>query len=931
MSASRYESRGPLVGNTSGRQFSLDWGDQSHVRELRVWYRLLESTSVAAAPVGATDWRGPVVIPQGHTIEGVPTDFGDRFPAIRCIQIMWRTPDGRTIASPPLGPVPIGHDTRPTPHDAAVIVAEGAAINGIFGYRGEDWIHGIGLIDQDGRLQMMGSEVGTAFSWELRDEKDFRPLATGVFGYTDRTGLSGVGLRYTRDGLEPARIPCGPGGRVVPRVDAGKPPQHDHERIPNAPSETLANAERIAHTGLPTPESKRPNPNYRRVDVRRIDQWDDVVFLHAVDGSTTDYRYNGRARNPETHQLTDTYVTLDGTILTVDFGPNQRVTVPDGTSFSAPSVPLPAASDGPTWDNIFGLDSRVDYLAWSTRGLDISRLAPFNFQEATGVLQQEVFKAPAPGSRDFHIADNGKAVVVPNGWQFVGDVAGTTKGRTASSFSEEETRLTWATSLGISAEGDALGAKLAYKNNSKAHAELSASSSGKIVTTTTEKVQISHSLVVDLATVALADGFRAAVEQLAKQPTQAGIEELIARFGSHFAFAVTFGSKSWEQRHETEESVADSMTHGSSQDQSIEAGYHGAVGGASVSVSVGGESSSNASTKRGTGSEVSSSGSAGTDAEPVPILLEVEQLTHLLTPVFFDDPYVYEDLKSEIIEYFATGSFDLGETYDENRQELRFDIAPARIVDRWEGQRTTRFDGTTTPAATTYWIHNGMRWETPADVGIFLANMPLINFSASSFPPSSRPPTSEGKAMFATGSDERLWWIRGGKRHLVRSQRPAEQDFEELNRFFYLPNGSFPATPEMLTAIPESGESVTMVGKLLRDSRTSEVWWVGEDQLLHPVPSTVVVEVLGGWELVAVVSSSEMARLPRSTIPASVEGKMIKTAGGTDSDVVWVIHRHRRHRIRTPLGIRKRGGFQQVAVVASEVRDWFPDSGEDAL
>ena len=849
-------------------------------------------------------------------------EVGQTLTVVRAFQVTWRTAAGELFVSPVVG----GIDPNSVDPDEVVALGEDDVVNGLYGYQ-SGLIHSIGIATQDGRLELTGG-VPMGDWYELipakvldRRGEDIGPLnprACGLFGHYDRLAIRGIGVRFMVDGRGPTAITSASGLRIVPTVDAGRPPRLDEDRVPKAPSETDQNAGRIDHVGDPTPESKRPNPNHRRVDVRRIDQWDDTLVVSTLDGTVSSHAFEAHRADPGSGEPVDSYGSVE-----VHLGAELRVVFEDGSVYTAAPRPAPAAQDGPTWDNVFSLNERVDYLAWAFRGIDISRLAPFNLQEASGALGQEVFRSPPPGSRDFHVATNGKATVVPNGWQFAGDVSGTNKGRTTSAFSDEESRQTWATSLGISAEGDAFGAKVAYKNNSKAHGELSSASSGKTVSTITETMNLSHNIVVDLATVQLAPAFRSAVASLALDPRPERIMEFFGRFGTHYAHAISFGSKAWEQRHETEESVSESMTHGTSQEQSLDVGFHTPEGGGSASVSGSTDQESSDSSKSGSGLDVSSRGSVGSESEPVPVLLEVEDLTHLLSPVFFQDPLVYDDLRTEIDGFLD--DFPSGFDYDDDvGADLSFDIAPAATIVAWEGF-LVRKDANSAPDA---WIHSGLSYEISAESRPFLTIGPVRERRSSAFPPSPTPPSIEGKTIFGVSPDQRSWWVRGGKRHLVRTQPPDPEDREEMKRFFYLSGIGGSATADIITKHPESGEQVTIAGKMLREKDSMTVWWVDADHVLRPVPSEVVVEVLGGWELVSTVNSFANYRLTSSTTPASVEGKMVRVA--TDQKV-YVISRRKRHRVRTDLAIRKRGGWQQVAVVQPEVMDWFPDSGVDAL
>ncbi len=888
MTVPRFVRRAKMAGSANGRQFIVEWGEQSRVRSLRAWRAEVRRNSIDAAQAQQPSFR-------------MPTDLESYFAAIGAFQVVFEAEDGSLLESPVVGPAPFDGQGRAKRHDFEISIDEGQIVNGLVAYVAVGRVCGLALVTQTEELRTIGTPVGYRREWVLGQYIGFpNGLIAGMFGYFDETGITGIGLRCVIDGVGPAPMPCGPDGRIVRTIDAGRPPRHAEP--PKAPSELTT---RIDHLGPPTPDVLLPNARHQRVDVQRVDLWDDTLHVHRLDGSTQTYDFDRRMVDLDARRLRDVYTDSDGETLTVHLVSGDAwIEFPDHSTYRQPPLPAPAASDGPTWDNVFSIDHRVDYLSFAFRGLDVSRMAPFDFQAATGVLQQEIFKGPAPGSRDFHIGTNGKATVVPNGWWFAGDVSGGTNARTTSAFSEEESRQTWATSLGVSADAEVAGAKVAYTNNSAAHGALSNASTGKVVSTIKEVMEVDHTIIVDLATVQLSDAFRASAAQTAADPTDDAVREFIERFGMHFAYAITFGSKSWEQRHETEESVADSMTQGSSQSQSVEAGYHSAAGGASASVSWGSEGESSESTKRGTGSDVSSAGSVGSAAEPVPILLDIEEITHLLSPVFFDDPQIYVGLRARVD--FLLNQFPDG--FDDSKAALDFDIAPVEINGRFNGG-IYNFGGTATEFA-----YNGVRYPEPT-----VASTSRVAPSVAERYLRSESPLGPEGARFTSGGAD--WWVRGGHRHRI-----TDSSLKDL-----LPPASdrpgFDPVQAMRT-FPDSGVPASAEGKLLCVTGSSrEVWWINGGKR-HLVPSDVVAEVLGGWPMVGHVSQDRLEDFPMTTTPTSVEGKMIRLASTAD---VWVVHERKRFRVRAVTGIKKRGGWEQVAVVGQAVMDMFPDSGSDAL
>jgi hypothetical protein len=889
--------RGRRAGSRTGRQFSLEWGDQSQVRIVRVWHAALDHRAARE---------------QAASISGLhlPDDVDSGSPAIAAFQVVWQAEDGSFLHSPVIGSPPFDTDGVAMRHDAETRLETGEIVNGMVVFHTIEQVTGLAVVTQSGPLPVLGTPVGFRRESTLTSERSRigAELVTGVYGFWEHPVLTGFGVRYTVGGVGPVGPPAGPGGRIVRATDAGTPPALAEP--PKAPGETI---DRVDHLGAPTPATMIPNGRHRRLDVRRVDLWDDELYVHHLDGAPDVYTFRGRGVDSEAQRLREVYTGDQGTLVVHLATADSWIEFPREPVFVPPVPPTAASPDGPTWDNVFSLDHRVDYLAWIFRGLDISRMEPFDFQAATGVLRQEVFEAPAPGSRDFHVAMNGKATVVPNGWWFMGDVTGGTNARTTSSFSDEESRRTWATSLGISAEAEGAGAKVAYSNNSSAHDALTRASSDKVVSTISEIMEIDHHVVVDLATVELSDGFRRAVAQTAASPTDEALRLLAERFGMFFAYAVTFGSKSWEQRHETEASVADSMTHGTSQNQSVSAGFQAPVGGVSGSVSVGADDERAASTKRGTGSDVSATGSVGSASEPVPILLDIEPLTHLLSPVFFDDPAVYIGLRQRFeafLDSHPDGSFDT------TTSSLDFEIAPRHMARGRNGEQI-RVGSTGAPVE---YVYNGVRYPTDgAGISGQTGGRAISPEAGDLYSVSDHPINAEG-ALLRDGASN-AWFIRGGYRHRI----PEPVDFRLLPPTWRRPH--LPA----VTDFADSREPFTMEGKLLSvPSVSREVWWISGGKR-HLVPTEAVVEVLGGWQVVGGsdgdTTEELLEQFEPSRTPTSVDAKMIRLADGPE---VWVIHERQRFRVRNELGIRKRGGWQQVAVVPEEVAHWFPDSGLDA-
>ncbi len=183
MTVERFVRRTPLAGEPVGREFSLNWGDQSLVRELRVWF-VEDGESVAA------------------------------------FQVVWQTEAGGLLRSPILGQVRLGDDGSPVQPSAVTVLDEDDVVNGVYGTHGggSDLVNSIGLITQGGGRSPLGWSAGDNFLWQLSDmPEDYMPnaLVTGLYGRYDAAGLRAIGLRCTVDGEGPRLVRWGhrrPGG-----------------------------------------------------------------------------------------------------------------------------------------------------------------------------------------------------------------------------------------------------------------------------------------------------------------------------------------------------------------------------------------------------------------------------------------------------------------------------------------------------------------------------------------------------------------------------------------------------------------------------------------------------------------------------------------------------------------------------------------------
>ena len=194
-----------------------------------------------------------------------------------------------------------------------------------------------------------------------------------------------------------------------------------------------------------------------------------------------------------------------------------------------------------------------------------------------------------------------------------------------------------------------------------------------------------YALVLDKPFVRLSDEFVDAVEDARRYDRY---DELIERFGTHYPYAVTYGSAAKMTAEFTENTVA--SWENSSKDVNSQAGL--AIAGFGVSSSMGvfeenqqsNEQLNSAESKSfeavgGTGSFSQDGMASGT---PYPILADLRPLHELLSPLNFPgEPEVYTEVRGKLRDAIAAYLAQFGQELSDVRPEIErhYTITPTRI------------------------------------------------------------------------------------------------------------------------------------------------------------------------------------------------------------------------------------------------------------
>ena len=168
-----------------------------------------------------------------------------------------------------------------------------------------------------------------------------------------------------------------------------------------------------------------------------------------------------------------------------------------------------------------------------------------------------------------------------------------------------------------------------------------------------------HALILDPARVQLDAAFTAAVKraktELSQSNATSGLRALIADFGTHYTNSVIHGSRARSEKSISENAIERAVEKQWDIDAKNSATIKGVKVGLDASFGMGANSEFRKSTENTDSKTTVSSGTTSFDTEEVMvgedptrntvIALDLRPLTDLLSPVWFDDPYIYTELR----------------------------------------------------------------------------------------------------------------------------------------------------------------------------------------------------------------------------------------------------------------------------------------------
>ena len=409
--------------------------------------------------------------------------------------------------------------------------------------------------------------------------------------------------------------------------------------------------------------------NYTDVPAFRLksNKFHNVVTVHSI------YDVFNKPYDILTRVDNESFKSANWPHLTVNFDGRGGFSYGREKFFSKVKPYEPAGQDSEEFGGTFNRDAQIPFREFPFLAFDITKLNPYNFQLTTG-HGSRLFKFPSDTSKDYYLSKGAPQKIVPHGLFMVSDIEGREGSTTKAIRSSAEHTNTWSRSAGAKI-GIPKVASFGF-NKTWSGVKSSARSQEKMLTLTRDTFQ-NYTLVIDHSKVELDPDFRTRVEEIAqlirksKKPYHDRYKEIdyyneiIKPYGTHYAYATTMGGMAMLEMQFSKDSYKEMYEKGSSLSINAKAAYKKkAKGGGSFES----KNSSSSTTEREISNQISNFHSIGGAASSgavfsladheVPIFLDLRPIETLLSPIFFDDPVIYQQVRFGLQERIKTYARD---------------------------------------------------------------------------------------------------------------------------------------------------------------------------------------------------------------------------------------------------------------------------------
>ena len=289
-------------------------------------------------------------------------------------------------------------------------------------------------------------------------------------------------------------------------------------------------------------------------------------------------------------------------------------------------------------------------------GYDILQVSPY-MEIDTGNRKENVFDDPGDG------ATRGDDRKVPSGLLYTKIDKGEAQNLSHVTESTRQMQEDLALSIGASIEVPEV---VAFSRQATFKKEVEEMSNQKSMRARGEMYWAGHALILDPARMKLAAGFLSAVNQAKadlKANSREGLVRLVNIYGTHYTNHVICGSRARSEKAISEQGVERVVK----ERWGVEAKNSGTVKGVKLGLDVSFEMGKGSQFHQATVDEKSkttvASGTTSFDTEEVmvgedvercgTIALDLRPLSDLLSPIYFDDPHVYTELRQALTKQIA--------------------------------------------------------------------------------------------------------------------------------------------------------------------------------------------------------------------------------------------------------------------------------------
>lgn len=327
------------------------------------------------------------------------------------------------------------------------------------------------------------------------------------------------------------------------------------------------------------------------------------------------------------------------------------------------------------WGGTFSLPHRPPNVRSNFTGYDITQLDPHNFLKSHGI-KSPVFEYPDETSTDYETADNN--LIIPHGLIYKNVSTGAEDARTIMTAGSAEYQRAWAVSLGLNLGFGVDGFDAAYSANYSQSERVKNRDELELITSITRTNAVRYAMVADRSRIKLSSDFRQDVLALRDAllvGRDASMAGFIAKYGTHYPYAVTYGGMAFLETTYSKEVVDHMVEKNRSFEQSTNLSFaeksksngcgcdSGGGGGLTGSLGVNSSISSTSSLATeirnsdesrlfGTygGSVTKGEGWSLSAGDEVPLLFDLRPLPELLSPLYFDDPEIWNTVRPRLMQ-----------------------------------------------------------------------------------------------------------------------------------------------------------------------------------------------------------------------------------------------------------------------------------------